>query len=732
MDMQRETCFRRTTILLALMGLVILAACQPAATQSVQTVVETVVTTQIVEGESVEVIVTATPAPSFEEPAATRPLPATMTPGPSPTPVLVIIQISPTSVDIEDRRIEVEWPVSMQPTESATVRLSFVPTEGGFEIVTEFPNDEITVTQVAIKQFTEHELSAIANLDGVGFSISPSGEQPKLVTEGEPLTWYWTVSPKQTGEQRLSISLALRWQPLAEEGRAREAVIYSKGLAIEVAATPNTGTRLGTMTMFCMVSLFGVGGIGLGVWLIGRKRSPRLGPVSPTPAMGFIAGMPAAGLVAGGGSKPGGSTPPIPPPSTIIIEPPPGLKLSPPETSLLSTLFSRYARLVIEREFLSGYSGARTFLAVPIRPDSRVDAHTIVKISDHRSVQQEYENYENYVKTTLPPATARIQQPPVIHNGLAALQYTFLGGAGYTPASLRQALLENPDPRLLWKLFDTFAPNWWMQHKPYVFRLGQEYDRKLPTHYVIEPVDAAQDAVLDGQNPTGLYPNLDGGGFSPGMILTLKNFSQAELRPDGKSLSLSSESTPGHPRLRVRWLAPTLGPDPVGRITATRWTILQDACKGLDLYDFPDPLDKLPALLGERVNGTQSLIHGDLNVENVLVGPGEWVWLIDFAETRDGHTLYDFAHLYTELIAHVIAPQIPHPPDFLEILGDGAEPLLVTVREMAGRCLFDPKQTREFDLALAVSCLGALKFANLTPHARHLSYLTAAYLAKRL
>jgi hypothetical protein len=216
------------------------------------------------------------------------------------------------------------------------------------------------------------------------------------------------------------------------------------------------------------------------------------------------------------------------------------------------------------------------------------------------------------------------------------------------------------------------------------------------------------------------------------MILALKNFSQAELRPDGKSLSLSIEPPPGYPTLRVRWLASTLGQNPVGRITATRWTILQEAREGLTLYDLPDPLEKLPALLGERVNGTQSLIHGDLNVENVLVGPGEWVWLIDFAQTRDGHTLYDFAHLYTELIAHVIAPQIPHPPDFLEILEDRAEPLLAAVREMAGRCLFDPKQTREFDLALAVSCLGALKFANLTQHARHLSYLTAAHLVKRL
>ena len=36
-------------------------------------------------------------------------------------------------------------------------------------------------------------------------------------------------------------------------------------------------------------------------------------------------------------------------------------------------------------------------------------------------------------------------------------------------------------------------------------------------------------------------------------------------------------------------------------------------------HHLPDPLEKLAELLGERVNGTQSLIHGDLNTNNILV-----------------------------------------------------------------------------------------------------------------
>ena len=66
-------------------------------------------------------------------------------------------------------------------------------------------------------------------------------------------------------------------------------------------------------------------------------------------------------------------------------------------------------------------------------------------------IEREYTNYEAFVKRTLPPVTARIQAAPVtIKNGEnAALQYTFIGHPGTRPVSLRQALLDNPDPRLL-------------------------------------------------------------------------------------------------------------------------------------------------------------------------------------------------------------------------------------------------------------------------------------------
>jgi hypothetical protein len=148
------------------------------------------------------------------------------------------------------------------------------------------------------------------------------------------------------------------------------------------------------------------------------------------------------------------------------------------------------------------------------------------------------------------------------------------------------------------------------------------------------------------------------------------------------------------------------------------------------MFGLPDPLEALPGLLNRTIRGTRSIIHGDLNLENALVGPGGAVWLIDFAETREGHPLTDFAHLYADIVAHVVATQTLSPEQALAGMhGEGAPawlPLLQTIDGMAGRCLYDPADTSEWDLARGMVCLGALKFGNLSAAQKRLLYLTAA------
>jgi hypothetical protein len=632
-----------------------------------------------------------TQAPS--RPSATPPPPARPT----------VIPAQPTIVPAQGEAhiVQVEWPVQMRLGDSDIVRLALVPASQGYLLVTEYEEHETVTQTVPIERPPGYELFASARLDGPGFAISPAGEQAQYLALDRGAQWRWSLTPQSPGSHRLAVALTLRWIPtMGKAGPVREVTAYSRGLDVRVISflglTQSQAALTGVFTLL-------LGG-GLGAFAVATRPRPgqrrfKIQDLAPDPG--------------------------------LAIELPAGMQLNPAEKALMQTLFRHYGRLMIEREFLSGYSGARALLALPIRPDGRADAYTIAKIGARPAIEQEFANYEAFVKDTLPPVTARIQHAPVSTRaagtqGLAALRYTFIGEPGKPPLSLRQALLEKPDPALLSRLLELFGPNWWLQRRPYNFHLALEYDRVLPTHLVLEPAEG-KGALLDGHTAPS---RLD---FRPGDVLTLRHFPYVELRPDGRSLSLQGEPPAGHPPLRLRWLSTQRPEGATGRVVSTRRTLLGGFVQDFDRFGLPDPLACLPAWLEETIQGSQSTIHGDLNLENILLGPGGMLWLIDFASTRDGHALFDFAHLSAEIIAHILAPQIEAPADFVALLHNPQAspyahlyPLLEALQQIAARCLFNPDRPAEFNRALALACLGALKYTNLDRHARHLLYLMAA------
>jgi len=113
----------------------------------------------------------------------------------------------------------------------------------------------------------------------------------------------------------------------------------------------------------------------------------------------------------------------------LAIESRPGIEIRPNEQSLLRALFNRYGRVSIESEFLSGYSGAPYLPGGTHPSDGAADAYTIIKIGERESIHAEYENYETFVKDTLPPITARIQTC----TGSPALTRLGRGAAGESP-----------------------------------------------------------------------------------------------------------------------------------------------------------------------------------------------------------------------------------------------------------------------------------------------------------
>ncbi len=643
-------------------------------------------------------------APAAEEPAAEgEAVAATATPLPQPTALP-----TPTAI-VEPRLVEIEWPSRLHLGDSDVIRMALIPTQNGYTLTTEFSDHQTSSQDVPIVRPAGYELYGIGRLNGVGFTLAPEADQIRLLPLDETVIWHWSLTPQQPGRQRVTITLLLRWEPLEEiSGKRREAVAYSKGLEIQVD------------------SFFGL-----------------------TRGQSLTAGL-FSGLLGGGASlfalitRPGGRTAPkkrLPaskPNPNLLIEAPPNLTLTPTDRGLLQVLFQRYARIIIQTEFLSGYSGARTFLLRPLHTDGRADADTIAKIGPQAGIWQEFENYETFVKHTLPPITARIQNQPVRlskNSQTAALQYTFIGQSGQTPISLRQVLQNDPNPSLLNRLFETFGPNWWMQRSPYSFRIAEEYDALLPPHYVVEPISVARSKkwpLLDGRLAPGDRQ------FQASEIVWLKNFPSHECRPDRNYTTLRGAANPGQPRLRLHWQAASLPKAAFGQIVATRQDTLQKITASFNLFGLPDPLAQLDSILNQTVQGTRTTIHGDLNLENILIGPEGFVWLIDFATTRQGHPLADFAHLETEIIAHIIAPQIENPAKYAAWLqGETAEfaqfqNLRQTLQEIAANCLANPNRPEEYQLVLYLNCLGALKYANLNPHQKQCLYLTAANIVKNL
>ncbi len=110
--------------------------------------------------------------------------------------------------------VEVEWPESLYLGDSDVVRMTLIPAEQGYTLTTEFPDHTTTTQDVPIVRPEGYDLSAIGRLDGVGFTISPSKDQKSSLPIDQPVTWHWSLTPTQPGQQRLTVSLLLRWEPL--------------------------------------------------------------------------------------------------------------------------------------------------------------------------------------------------------------------------------------------------------------------------------------------------------------------------------------------------------------------------------------------------------------------------------------------------------------------------------------------------------------------------------------
>lgn len=462
----------------------------------------------------------------------------------------------------------------------------------------------------------------------------------------------------------------------------------------------------------------------------------------------------------------------------------PAFALSQDEVFILRRMFAGYAVLRIERRLTGGYSGALVLMVTPIHADRREDAAVVVKIADATSILDEERRYKTYVRNTLPPLTARLEQRTTAkYLDIAGLKYTFVADQNRSSGSLRVLAHEMGAERLReWlrsQLFPYFGRTWWMQRNPNLFQVWEEYDWLLPPLLTIDFVPQEEANATPPNDVVELDKRLRRGqaeSLEYGTLVNVKHFVVDKMVRDKHHLALTlgttdTESTYRACRIIVRGVDITASGyhrremiDSLhGRVWKTRRDSLLEAVSALE-PDFDPHASAIPLkagvslanpiltynlLLEREINGAISHIHGDLHLGNILTGPGDIPFLIDFEHTRRGHTAFDWASLEISIWAEMAAPLVEPTWDGARKLGEWmlalfqnrplpdsplgqALSVVMAVREIAGLCLRDPSKWDEYYAALAMCALRAITWEKTMGLTARRAMLMLAALAQSL
>ncbi|MCC6615098.1 MAG: phosphotransferase [Anaerolineae bacterium] len=446
---------------------------------------------------------------------------------------------------------------------------------------------------------------------------------------------------------------------------------------------------------------------------------------------------------------------------------------------VLRRMFHGYSQLRVERRLTGGHSGALLLAVTPAQADGIEDSPVVVKIDRAESIMDEARRYEQHVRTTLPPLTARLEDRPTAPETteLAGLKYTFVAGQDRAPISAASQGPERLGGWLRDALFPAFGRTWWMQRRPYRFQAWEEYDWLLPPTLILEPLPPETPIPDNAHQLRDPVRRNAFQGIEYGEVVVVTGFALYKVERELERVQFAAagggEAARRAHRIEVRgfdlehtaiYRGETVDQF-AGRVYGTRHEAMLNAVRAL-APDFdptartipvappderlPNPLLAYDALLDRHVLGTISRIHGDLHLGNILLGPNGSPFLIDFAHTRDGHTLFDWANLEISLHAEMVMPNLgeswadarralarasglpPAPPVSPDAQLDKAFLPVIALRGIVAECLARPNDWTEYWLALLFSALRAVTWETMTPGARRFMFLLAAWCTRLL
>jgi hypothetical protein len=440
---------------------------------------------------------------------------------------------------------------------------------------------------------------------------------------------------------------------------------------------------------------------------------------------------------------------------------------------ILRRMFHGYAQLRVEARLTGGYTSAEVLVVTPINVDGREDASVVVKLDHKDAIVEEAQRYERFVKNTLPPLTARLEDKPTAPDisDLAGLKYTLITDSKGKSRTMRTVLHEWSGEQIgQWlsqRLFPIFGAKWWRQRTPYRFAAWQEYDHLLPpilTLEVLKPQEAAKPSlVLKDPIRRSAVTRLE-----YGVQVAVDNYTVHKVDEEHGILTLAlgqRGSTTRPYQIEVRgidfkqdaYYRNEIVERLVGKVWLTRHEQLLQGARSLQ-PDFDEKAETLPfhnkrlpnpiiiyeRLLDMMIDGTLCTTHSDLHLGNIMLGQDDIPLLIDFARARDGHTLFDWATLEMSLLVELVAPlahggwdDVRRVMNYYVLFNGGGVPPLAPkelqngfravqgVRQVVEICLANSARWQEYYIALAFVALRAMLWETLPMAARRLMLYVA-------
>lgn len=440
-------------------------------------------------------------------------------------------------------------------------------------------------------------------------------------------------------------------------------------------------------------------------------------------------------------------------------------ELPPYANPILESMFVDYQRVVVKKKFGGGFSGGQVFMVRPIKKNG-AELPAVVKIGPAALIEQEWHAFDQYIRHHV-PNVADVKGKPVYvnlpddskSNRWGGLRYPLVGDGVFETKSLReycrQASAQDMTYVLREPLFRSLGMIWRNKEVVPEFPLYKSYDPVLPVNLMIEPAEPLSDTRL-------LNPKTIRRKYAAGEYVSLTRFYVTEVDYDNNIVTLNLPPTddglPDSYRVRIKSVQNIASyqenqpiPSIMGVIKETRQTLLQkEAQKALgqavNLEDkhvtlpngtpLPNPLHALPRTLRESSDMYMAHIHGDLNLENVLVkSNSRQIQLIDFASARKDHVLHDLLCLESGLWLYLVSEELKNarlPAEQVHPLFESlhwavlqrkpvvplpglekASHILLTIRQAAQHYLVVQDNWAEYYRGLFIYLLAALKFKNL-------------------